>query len=193
MALACGAARGARTRAGPGGPARRVSRPDDVAVQAGEETEPLPGEPANDGRLCQRGVARRDPPRRPQAEDRLFLRLPDGQRAARAERRQVDRPSADRGRGATGGALLAAMPGVRADLSAGDAPGGNRFRSRPPDLARLLGRGRCLAAVLGALQPWARGGADWPLAGSRDAPPPGQPADRWAAEGPAQARLGDPA
>src|SRR4029079_193084 len=80
----------------------------------------------------------------------LLLRLPDGLRPADAAGEKTRRPRASLDRAAPGGALLAALPGVRAGLPAGDGPGAadrEDDEERLPDGVRRCGEGvRCVPA-----------------------------------------------
>src|ERR1700724_3529873 len=86
-----------------------------LAVPAGTRPRPVHAEPHYDRGLTVGPTARgRADPSERAPEDRLLLRVSDGERPDDAERRSPHRPGRAVDRSVSGGALLAALPGVRA-------------------------------------------------------------------------------
>ena len=138
-----------------------------------------------------RQLDRRERAQREEPEDRLLLRLPDGQRPEDDQRDPADRPGGDGGRDIPGGALLADVPGVGAGVPPGHARGhrgSQEIHARSAD-QRLQEHASGVARVPGEAQQGPRVRADRPFAGLVPAPQAGRGGDRQAARREAPARV----
>src|SRR3954471_9888915 len=142
----------------------RGSRRDHLALQARCKPESVLRQPADNGHRSGRPEPRREPAERAKAQDRLLLRLSDGQRRQGHELRPLHRPRGDLDRPVPGVALLAALPGLRPDVSPAHVAGPRQHtasRVAPDRVRRRQGR---LEGVSPSLQPRPRSGPDRALA-----------------------------
>jgi hypothetical protein len=168
---------------------RRCHGQDRLALQARPGRQSLRPQPHRDGRQARRLPEHRASAPRPQAEDRLLLCLPHGQRAGQ------DQCHEDRGAGAevrgraAGRPLLRGVPAFCAGLPPADVEGHRRPDHRCGGATGLRGRTVRLAGLPAKPQQGARRRAHRPFAGHLHTAPADQGRDRSARQGAPAARL----
>ncbi len=193
--------RGAGGRAGCGRIARRGRSSEEqhrLAVQAEQQVQSLSDEQGDDHRQLQRRNAPGNGPgaaQDPQTVDRLLLRLPDGLRTGRPERRPDDRTAGETDRDRPGLALLAGLPRLRADVPAAHVESDQHARGRHASESAdgLRRRRRGVRRIPAQVQQRPSVRPDRPLAGLRDAGGADPAADRQRAGGARKDDRGDPA